>query len=48
MKSSLLDESEGQIIDGSHDAAHIPDDHAGCIFTKSDVTATPAPTAGAV
>jgi hypothetical protein len=38
-KPCLPDECEGQIVDSSHDAAHITDGHAGCIFTKGDVTA---------
>jgi hypothetical protein len=38
-KACLPDECEGQIVDRSHDPAHLTDGHAGCIFTKGNVTA---------
>ena len=39
VEASLSDESQNQIIDGSHDFASISNSHTGSIFMQGDIAA---------
>ena len=48
VEARLANESQDEVIEGSHDLACVSNGHARGIFFQGEIAATPAPTAGAV